>query len=196
MNERPNRWRVALLLALAIPAACGAPAPPPLQGAAIGGPFALIDQDGRVRRDTDFAGRYRLMYFGYTFCPDVCPVDVQHIAQGLRAFERQDSARAARVQPIFVTVDPARDTPAVLKQYVAAFHPRLIGLTGTPAEIAEVAKRYAVAFQLMNQRDRENYLVDHSRTAILFGPDGAPVAIVPQDEGAAAIAATLDRWVA
>src|SRR6185369_14158786 len=101
----------------------------PLKGARIGGPFALVDQNGRTVRDSDFAGRYRLVYFGYSYCPDVCPTDLQSIGQAMRQFEKSDPGRAAEVQPIFITVDPERDTPPVLKAYVAAFHPRLIGLT-------------------------------------------------------------------
>src|SRR4051812_3830736 len=121
---------------LAVPLALGAcgqavdPARAPLAGARIGGPFALTDQDGRAVTDRDFAGRYRLMYFGYTYCPDVCPVDLQKLMSGYRKLEGSDPQLAAKVAPIFVSVDPDRDKPAVLKQYVAAFHPRLIGLTG------------------------------------------------------------------
>ena len=135
MNETlrsPLSLLLALLLALVAACSPAGDQPPPLQGATMGGPFALTDQNGKTVRDTDFAGRYRLIYFGYTFCPDVCPVDLQSIGQALRAFEKAHPALAARVQPIFITVDPERDTPAVLKPYVAAFHPRLIGLTGTP----------------------------------------------------------------
>ena len=123
---------------------------PPLKGATMGGPFTLTDQNGRRVSDRDFAGKYRLVYFGYTFCPDVCPVDLQVIGAGLRRFEASDPARAARVQPIFITVDPARDTPAVLRQYVAAFHPRLIGLTGSAEEIA--ARRARLSHQLRARR--------------------------------------------
>ena len=86
------------------------------------------------------------MYFGFTHCPDVCPTDLAVIGQALRRFEKSDPARAARVAPIFVSVDPERDTPAVLKDYVAAFHPRLVGLTGTPQQIADMAKRYGVYY--------------------------------------------------
>ena len=84
---------------------------------ALGGPFTLTDQDGRTRTDRDFAGRYRIMYFGYTFCPDVCPTDMQTVGAGLRLFEAKDPVRGAKVVPIFVTVDPKRDTPAVLKAF-------------------------------------------------------------------------------
>ena len=200
MNE--NRVFAALApffsLVLALLVAGCSPAPveqPPLAGAAMGGAFTLTDQDGKRVSDTAFDGRYRLVYFGYTFCPDVCPVDLQVIAQGLRQFEKSDPAAVAKVQPIFISVDPERDTPAVLKEYVAAFHPRLVGLTGTPAEIADVAKRYGVYYMKEQQPGASGYLMNHSRTATLFGPKGEPIALVPQDEGADAVAAELKRWV-
>lgn len=170
-------------------------AEPPLAGARLGGPFALTDQDGKRVSDRDFAGRYRLMYFGYTYCPDVCPTSLQTLARGLKAFETQDAARAARVQPILVTVDPARDTPAVLKQYVGAFHPRLIGLTGSEAEIAAVAKAYAVSYAKRQEPGTSGYLMDHMSQAMLFGPAGEPIALVPQDGSAEDVAKALDQWV-
>ena len=190
----------AMLLAaagLALGACSGAPTDePPLQGAAIGGPFNLIDQTGRPFDEARLQGKYRLVYFGYSYCPDVCPVDLQKLMQGLRAFERSDPARAAKLQPIFVTVDPKRDTPAVLRQYVAAFHPRLIGLTGSDAQIAAAAKRYAVYYK---QRPADGgvsgYLMDHGRQTMLFGPAGEPIALVAQEGTAEQIAAEYARWV-
>src|SRR6476469_288823 len=148
MNDSASRLFtfVALLAALVLGACSSASAPPPLEGASMGGPCTLTDQNGRRVSDRDFAGKYRLIYFGYTFCPDVCPVDMQVIGAGLRRFEAEDGARAARVQPIFISVDPARDTPAVLRQFVAAFHPRMIGLTGSEAEIAQVAREYRIYY--------------------------------------------------
>src|SRR3954464_7482164 len=114
----------ALLIALALGACSNrSGTAPPLEGASMGGPFTLIDQNGRRVSDRDFAGKYRIVYFGYTFCPDVCPVDLQVIGAGLSQFEARAPARAARVQPIFISVDPARDTPQVLRRFVAAFHP-------------------------------------------------------------------------
>src|SRR5687768_17562529 len=133
-----------LLLALVVAGCRGEAGAPPLQGATMGGPFTLTSHDGRRLRDSDFAGKYRLVYFGFTFCPDVCPIDLQTIGAGLRQFERDAPERAERVQPLFVTVDPARDTPDALRRYVAAFHPRLIGLTGSEAEIARMARAYGV----------------------------------------------------
>lgn len=190
---------LAAVLILALPAACArpaeTPAQPPLAGAAIGAPFALIDQDGRARTDRDFAGRYRIMYFGYTFCPDVCPIDMQVIGAGLRQFEASDPARAAKVVPVFVTVDPARDTPATLKSYVAAFHPRAVGLTGDPAAIAALAKAYGVFYAAEKRGADGNYAVAHGRFAFLMGPDGKPLALLPQDKTPQEFAAELARWV-
>jgi protein SCO1/2 len=101
------------------------------------------------------------------------------LAKGLKAFEASDAARAARVQPIFITVDPERDNPAALKQWVQAFHPRLIGLTGTPAQIDQVRKEYGIYAKRAEGGDKANYLVDHFAVYYLFGPDGQPVAFAP-----------------
>ncbi len=189
----------AMLIALSLTlGACGsAPtAEAPLAGAAIGGAFALTDQDGRAVTDASYADKYRIMYFGYTYCPDVCPLDVQKMMAGYRMFAKKDAARAARVQPIFVSVDPARDTPAVVKQFVSAFGAPLVGLTGTAAQIATVAKRYAVSYGKQPGPRPDAYLMNHSRMAVLFAPDGKPVALLRADEGADAVASDLDRWVA
>jgi protein SCO1/2 len=197
MNESASRpfALVALLLALVL-AACSSPsAPPPLEGASMGGPFTLTDQNGRRVSDRDFAGKYRLIYFGYTFCPDVCPIDMQVIGAGLRRFEAEDGARAAKVQPIFISVDPARDTPQVLRQFVSAFHPRLIGLTGSEAEIAQVAREYRIFYQRGEPGAGGGYMVNHTRMAVLYGPDGKPIAMIPFDRGPDGVAAELGRWV-
>jgi protein SCO1/2 len=174
-----------------------------LVGARIGGPFTLTDQDGRRVTWDSFKGRYRLVYFGYSYCPDVCPLDLQKIMAGYALFEKRSPALAARLQPMFITLDPQRDTPAVLKNYVTAFSPRLIGLTGTPDQIAKVAKDFAVYYVKVDSKDPANYMISHSRTPYLFGPDGAPIALVPvsdpgtpQDGGSKeAVLAALTRWV-
>jgi protein SCO1 len=182
----------------------GASVPGDLAGAKIGAPFTLTNQDGKKVQWQDFQGKYRLVYFGYSYCPDVCPLDLQRIMQAFTQFEKADAARAARVQPVFISLDPERDTPAVLKTYVAAFHPRLIGLTGTPDEIAKVAKDFVVIYNKEKPQGDSGYLVSHSRTPYLFGPDGQPVALVPvddpgtadQDEGAPdKVLAFLGKWV-
>jgi protein SCO1/2 len=186
------------LLAASLLAACsqaGAGDAPPLQGARIGGPFTLTNQDGQKVSSERFAGQYRLVYFGYTYCPDICPVDLQQIGLAMKKLEQSDPDVAERVQPIFITTDPERDTPKVMKEYVAAFHPRLIGLTGTPEEIAAVSKAHGVYALKQENAGSSEYLVNHSRIALLFGPKGEPIAILPHDEGADAIAAELKRWV-
>ena len=199
MNESMSMRPLLLLLAapaLALAACSGAPAEaPPLQGATMGGAFTLTDHNGRRVTDAAFAGKYRLVYFGFTSCPDVCPVDMQVIGAGLRQFEAEDSARASRVQPLFITVDPARDTPQVLRTFVAHFHPRMIGLTGSEAEIAEAARKYRIFYERGEAGAGGGYQVDHTRMMVLYGPAGEPIAMVPHDQGAAGVAAELDRWV-
>jgi protein SCO1/2 len=192
MNFRP--FVIAAALALS---ACTASASeePPLAGARLGGPFALVNQDGRPVTDQSFAGRYRLMYFGYAYCPDVCPVDLQKLTAGYARLEKTDPEIAAKVAPIFVSVDPERDKPAVLKQYVAAFHPKLTGLTGTPEQVAAAAKTYAIIYSKEQQPGASGYLMNHSRLAYLFGPDGKPIALIPHDAAPDVIAAELKRWV-
>jgi protein SCO1/2 len=197
MNESASRLftLVTMLFALFL-AGCSSPsAPPPLEGATMGGPFTLTDQNGRRVSDRDFAGKYRLVYFGYTFCPDVCPVDMQVIGAGLRRFEAQDAARAARVQPIFISVDPARDTPPVLRQFVATFHPRMIGLTGSEAEIGQVAREYRIFYERGEASPGGGYMVNHTRMAVLYGPEGRPIAMIPHDQGPEGVATELGRWV-
>jgi protein SCO1/2 len=198
MNSR-RLWLVLALTAL-VAAGLGwmrftAPPAGNLAGSTLGGAFALVDQDGKPATDKDFADKYRLMYFGYTFCPDVCPTDVALIARGLKAYETARPARAARVQPIFITVDPGRDNPAALKSFVAAFHPRLIGLTGTTAQVDAVKKAYGIYSRQVATSDPANYLVDHFAVIYLFGPDGAPIAFLPHGSTAADVTAMLETYV-
>jgi len=168
---------------------------PPLEGAAIGGPFTLVGENSQPVQSSSFDGKYRLIYFGYTFCPDVCPTDVQILMKGYQLFEKQDAKRAAEIVPIFITLDPARDTPDVLKKWTDAFDPHLIGLTGTVPQIDGVAKQFAVYFKRERPNKDGAYLVDHARMALLMGPKGEPIALIPQDKDAQAVAAELDRWV-
>jgi len=198
-----NRRSLAILAFGLALAGCQSPASstpssaeaPPLAGAAIGGPFALTDAKGRIVSDRSFAGQWRIMYFGYSFCPDVCPTDAQAIGAGLRRFAERDPYRAARVVPIFVTVDPARDTPAVLGRFVAAFHPRMVGLTGSADAVARAEKAFAVYAKRGETTAGGGYMMDHSRQAYLMDPDNKPVALIPADEGPTAVADALARWV-
>ena len=192
-----------LCMTLAIPllAACdaGAPAPPPeeppLAGADIGGPFELKGEDGKTYRWSDFDGQYRIVYFGYAYCPDVCPTDVQRMAQGLNLFERQSPELARQIQPIFITVDPARDTQEVVGEFTDAFHPLLLGLTGTPEQVEAAADVFRVYYQKGADQPGGGYLMDHSNFTFLFGPDGAPLATLPTDLGPEAVAEELAKWV-
>jgi protein SCO1/2 len=194
MNMRRFLLRATLPMTLWALAACSAQpaAQPPLAGARIGGPFALTDQNGRAVTDKDFAGKYRIMYFGYTFCPDVCPVDVQNISAALKLVEGKDAALGQRIVPIFVTVDPARDTPAVLKQFASNFHPRLVALTGAPDAIAKTAKEFGI-YSARGAGTKDGYLVDHSRQIYLMDPNGKPLALLPEGPPQA-IADEIEKW--
>jgi protein SCO1/2 len=197
MNEsaKPRIFLILSVLLGLLAAACGSAAEePPLKGARIGGAFTLTDQNGRQVSDRDFSGKYRIVYFGFANCPDICPTDLAKIGQALRIFEKEDPGRAAKVQPIFVTTDPERDTPAVLKAYVASFHPRLVGLTGTPQQVADAAKAYAVYYSKV-PNEGGGYSMDHMRITFLMGPGGEPIAMLPHEEEPKVIAAELERWV-
>ncbi len=185
----------SLLFAL-LASACDKPVEtPPLAGAALGGAFTLTDETGARSSSSRFDGQYRMVYFGYTFCPDICPVDMQVLMKGFALFEQRDPERAAKVTPIFISVDPARDTPEVIRQWTDAFHPRLIGFTGKAAEIADVAKDYGIYYKAQAANASGAYLVDHARLSTLFDPTGAPIVLLPHDQTAEAVAAELDRWV-
>lgn len=167
---------------------------PPLAGAAIGGGFTLTNQDGEKISDTDFAGKYRIIYFGFTYCPDVCPIDLANLMNGLTLAEKEDPAMAEKIQPIFISIDPERDGPEQLKQYVDNFHPRLIGLTGSVDEIAAVAKKYLIIYNKREAEGFSDYLVDHSRQGYLFGPEGEPIALLPYDGTPQQVADEIKRW--
>jgi len=200
MNKTLASLRLAAALgcALALGACQRGPAEhPPLEGAAIGGPFQLTDQDGKPFSSGALAGKYRIIYFGYTFCPDACPTDMAVLGKAMRQLDAKDPARSAKIQPIFITVDPARDTPGVLKQFVGAFYPRLIGLTGSEAQIAAVAKDYAIPYRKQPAPPgTSGYLMDHPRVAILLDGEGKPIEFLPLDSNADAVVADLEKWVA
>jgi protein SCO1/2 len=188
----------ALALLAALVAATPAVAQPPERSAAelmdvvmwnrepIGGPFALIDQTGARRTDVDFRGKLLLVYFGFTYCPDVCPTDLQEIAA---AVDRLGPA-GDTVQPIFITVDPERDTPAHLKDYVSLFHPRLVGLTGSAAAIRDAARAYRTYYAKV-PLDKGDYTVDHSAFIYLMGRDGDYLGFFPPGTSAELMVGTL-----
>jgi protein SCO1 len=158
----------------------------------VGGPFVLQDGDGKQVTDRDFRGKYMLVYFGYTFCPDVCPTTLNEVSEALDHL----GAKADKLQPIFITVDPKRDTPAVVKQYATAFTPKLLGLTGTPDEIAKVANEYRVYYAEHRTGPGPNdYTMDHSSVLYLMGPDGQFIAPIRTDETGPEIAADLGKLI-
>lgn len=146
------------------------------EATALGGPFTMTATTGTgttgktVTQET-YKGKYMLIYFGYTYCPDVCPTGLTTLAQALNSLP---AAKADKIQPLFVTVDPARDTLEQMTAYVAAFHPRLVGLVGTADQTAAIAKAYRVYYakEKGKENDTEGYLVDHSAITYLMGPDG------------------------
>jgi len=156
----------------------------------IGGPFTLQDGSGKTVTDKDFRGKYMLVYFGYTFCPDVCPTTLNAVADAMDKL----GPEAGRIKPLFITVDPKRDTATVVKQYAAAFGPSIEGLTGTPEEIAAVAKEYRVYYAEHRTGPGPNdYSMDHSSVLYLMSPDGGFIAPVRADQSGDEIAANLKK---
>ncbi|MBV9249859.1 MAG: SCO family protein [Acetobacteraceae bacterium] len=149
------------------------------KGPLVGGPFVLEDGNGHQVTNRDFRGKYMLVYFGYTYCPDVCPTTLNTIAEAIDKLGQ----KANEVQPIFITVDPKRDTPAVVKQYTTSFSPRLMGLTGTPEQIATVAKEYRVYYAEHRIGPKpDDYAMDHTSVLYLMGPDGSFLAPIRPDQ--------------
>ena len=195
MNRRAMPRILAFFLPFALLACTPEPGEPPLAGAAIGGEFTLVDQSGKTRHWADFRGKYAVVYFGYTYCPDICPTDMQRTAQGLRKFAADEPELAAKVQQVFITVDPERDTQAVVGEFVSAFGKGIVGLTGTPTQVDEAAKAFKVFHGKGKVEEGGAYLVDHSNVTYLFDPEGKPLATLPVDKGADAVTQELARWV-
>ena len=161
-----------------------------IEGTPIGGAFNLIDKDGKPVTWDSFKGKYRIVYFGYTFCPDACPTDVGVTMQAMKKFEAAHPDLAAKVQPIFISIDPARDTPARVGEFSAAFSPRLLGLTGSQEQVDQAVKAFR-AVAAKGKQSGGGYLMDHSRIAYLMDPDGKPIEVLPVDKGAEAVASDL-----
>jgi protein SCO1/2 len=198
-------WRmIAALLAFAVSIdAARAEDTPPDQAAAaqmmedlmygrgtVGGPFTLTDQDGHTRRDSDFRGKLMIVYFGYTFCPDVCPADLMAITQALDAL----GPAADGVQPIFITVDPERDSK-VLAEYVRAFHKSLIGLTGSPEEIRKVAGAYKAFYAKTPPTHDGDYAIDHTGIIYLMGRSGEYLGFMPPQTGPERLTEILRKYL-
>jgi cytochrome oxidase Cu insertion factor (SCO1/SenC/PrrC family) len=156
----------------------------------IGGPFTLLDKAGHEVTDRAFRGKTMLVYFGYTTCPDVCPTTLADVTAALDSM----GSKALGIQPVFITVDPARDTPSVVGDYVANFGDRWVGLTGSAAQIATVAKEYRVYYAKHPTGSGSlDYTMDHSSILYLVGPDGRFVAPIPADAPPPAMASDIAR---
>ncbi len=158
----------------------------------IGGPFSLVDHHGNAVTDETYRGKYLLVYFGYGYCPDVCPTELANMANALDIMGDE----AAAVTPLFITVDPERDTPEFMADYVANFHPRLVGLTGTVENVAKVAKEYKVYYAKSRKSAGEDYLMDHTSFVYLMGPDGHFLNMFRGHTDPKAMAETIEKIMA
>jgi len=203
-RARTRTWMVLGLLAVAAATAAGIAgyavigqligrdgAAPGMGEALVGGPFELIDGDGRTRTDQEFRGRHMLIYFGFTYCPDVCPTELQNMTNALD----QLGDAAAAIQPIFISIDPERDTPEVVGAYVDHFHPSMIGLTGSPEAVAAAAKAYRVYYRRADDPNASDYLMDHSSIVYLMRPDGKFLTHFSYGTTAEEMAATIRRYL-
>ena len=141
----------------------------------VGGPFALPDANGKPRTLDEFRGKLVLLYFGFTYCPDVCPTDLLAISEALKSL----GSEAQQVQPLFVTLDPTRDTPQVLRSYAASFHPAFIALTGSEAQVRAVATAYKVFFEKVQPKGASTYFIDHMALTFFLDRNGRYVAALP-----------------
>ncbi|WP_240310957.1 SCO family protein [Altererythrobacter sp. ZODW24] len=202
MRNTPFAGLFAGLASLSL-LACGVPngentggpaGEPPLAGATIGGPFTLVNSAGETVKYSDFDGKYRIVYFGYAYCPDVCPNDVGKLMLGYKAFAEAEPDMAEQIQPMFITIDPERDTEAVVGEFAAAFSPKLMGLTGTPEQVKAAADAFKVFYSKGAESEGGGYLMDHSNIAYLMDRDGTPLATLPVDLGPEDIAAEIAKW--
>jgi len=188
-------WALAVLAIPLVAPPSLAAGPPAAAGDALsrafGGPFELVDHTGAARTDRDFLGRYVLITFGYIYCPDICPTNLQAMSDALDL----TGPAAERVQPLFVSVDPERDTVDVLGSYVGHFHPRLIGLTGSEAQVRAAARAYRVHRSKVLMDGEDDYLVNHSSLTFLMGPQGGFVTLFPHGTEAEKMADAIHRHV-
>ncbi len=134
----------------------------------IGGAFELVDQNGKPFTEKDLKGKYSLIYFGYTYCPDVCPTELQTMTQALEML----GPLAKKIRPVMISVDPERDTPEVLKEYLTNFYPGFVGLTGTPEQVRRAGQAYRVFYRKTDEKSASDYLMDHSSIVYLMDPEG------------------------
>lgn len=171
-----------------------APTPGIANIAGVGGPYTLTDQRGKLRTEADFKGQYKLIYFGFTYCPAICPTELQKMVLALS----KSGPVGEKVTPIFITVDPDRDTQAIMKNYVELYSPRLIGLRGTDAQTTQVKKSfkvYAAKVPVEAGKDPEDYLVDHTSYIYFMGPDDTLIRLFRTEDTAAQIADAIKQAV-
>lgn len=187
---RPSRWAGWLLVvcALLLAAACGRDKPSfvntDISGASFARDFELTDHHGKTRRLADYRGKVVVMFFGFTQCPDVCPTTLQEMSEVMKAL----GPDADRVQVLFVTIDPERDTAQLLGQYVPAFDPRFVGLSGDMASTARTAKEFKVFYQKVPGKTETSYTMDHTAGSYVFDPQGKPRLFVKHGRGAEPLA--------
>lgn len=160
-----------------------------LIGAEIGGAFSLVDHNGRSVTEKNYADAYKLVFFGFTYCPEICPTELKKMAVTLHQIGDLGDA----IQPIFITIDPERDTPEVLSEYVEMFHPRLIGLTGTAENIKNVQDSYKVYASKVNDPSLSDYTMEHSSYMFLMGPGDEPLALFTTEDTPAQIAKDIKK---
>ncbi len=193
IKQRTLLWLLLALLSFQGAAAATSPAVADLA-------FSLIGHSGKSVSDADFRGRFMLVFFGYTHCPDICPIGLQTLSQTMKLLDTD----AAKLQPIFITIDPQRDTVEIMERYVRHFHPRLLGLTGTPEQIARVASSYRVRYSRFyymappnDDKAEPEYSMDHTALMYLVGPDGGLMKAfefgIPADELAAGIRLSMAK---
>ena len=192
IRQRDRRGMAAAVIGVLVLLACAAGYRSllgPVPSVAVGGPFTLVDDQGRTRHADSFHGRYMLVFFGYTHCTDVCPQTLTEISEALDTVDPD----AKRIQPLFVTIDPTHDTPARLRAYTAAFSPTLIGLTGTASQLGAVERQFHVVVEPDPSNGRDGF--DHSALIYLLGPDGRFIAPLPAASDRTVLQAQLRRYV-
>jgi len=145
----------------------------PVAGLEIGGPFTLTNHLGETVTQDTYADHYKLIYFGFTYCPAICPTELQKVSRVTTALEKNNPEIAAKFQPLFITIDPERDTVQVMKDYVSLFHPKLIGLTGTQPQIDFISKAYRIFARKVDDPAQNDYTMDHSSYLYLMSPEGS-----------------------
>ena len=163
-----------------------------IAGLQVGGPYALVDENGEQVSEKTYQGQYKLVFFGFTFCPDVCPAELQKMAKVLEAL----GPRAERITPLFITVDPARDTPEVMKEYTDQFDARIIGLTGTEDQIDLMEKNFRVFAAKAEDENLSEYTMNHSSFTYLMGPQDEFLGLYRSEDDAIDIAADIEKKLA